>query len=161
MIEIRTDRTLLRPWRGEDLAPFGSLNADPRVTEFFPGPIAREDSDRFAASIVQHFATRGFGLWALEIPGRTAFAGFVGMMIEDAAVAPPGRPKPTYANCAELGWRIAAEHWGQGYASEAAAAAVAHGFQRLHLDRIIACTVPANQRSRQSRPHAACPSSSR
>lgn len=150
MPEIRTERTLLRPWCAEDLVPFAALNADPRVTEFFPGPIGREESDRFAASIAQHFATRGFGGWALEIPGRTAFAGFVGLVIEDPTpVQPDRRPKPTYANCAEIGWRIAAEHWGHGYASEAAAAALAHGFQHLRFDRIIACTVPANQRSRR------------
>jgi RimJ/RimL family protein N-acetyltransferase len=149
MHEIRTDRTLLRPWRSEDLVPFASLNADSRVTEFLPGPIGREESDRLAVSIAHHFATRGFGLWALELPGRAAFAGFVGLIIEDTTPAQQGRRKPTYANCAEIAWRIAAEHWGHGYASEAATAALAHGFQRLHLDRIIACTVPANQQSRR------------
>jgi RimJ/RimL family protein N-acetyltransferase len=137
---LRTARLVLRPWRASDLAPFASLNADPRVSEHLPGPLAGEQSDALAARIGDHFARHGFGLWALEVPGVAPFVGFAGLAVPtfDAPFTP----------CVEVGWRLAAEHWGRGYATEAAREAVRFGFERLALDEIVSFTVPANRRSR-------------
>ena len=66
---IHTDRLHLRLWRDEDLPAFGALNADPKVMEFFPKPLDRTESDATAARICDGFARRGFGLWAVEVPG--------------------------------------------------------------------------------------------
>jgi RimJ/RimL family protein N-acetyltransferase len=139
--ELRTARTLLRSWRPSDLAAFAALNADPAVAEFLPSTLSRIESDALAATIDAHFAEHGFGLWALEIPGRVSFAGFVGL-------THPGFERP-YATCPDLAWRIAAEHWGLGYASEAAAAVVEHAWDQLALQQVVACTVAANRRSRR------------
>ncbi|HEX7077437.1 MAG TPA: GNAT family N-acetyltransferase [Candidatus Eisenbacteria bacterium] len=138
--EIRTDRLLLRRWLPSDRAPFAAMNADPRVTEFLPTPLSREESDAFVARIEAHFEKHGYGHWAVEIPGVTPFAGFVGLSTPrfDAPFQP----------CVEIGWRFAAEHWGRGYATEGARAVLAFGFDVLRLGEIVSFTVPANARSR-------------
>jgi RimJ/RimL family protein N-acetyltransferase len=137
---LHTDRLILREWRDDDLAPFAALNADERVVAFLPGPLSREESDARAAQIRDHFARRGFGLWAVEAPGVAPFLGFVGLSV-------PGFDAP-FTPCVEIGWRLAFEHWGFGYATEAARAAVRFGFDQLDLDEIVSFTVPANLRSR-------------
>jgi RimJ/RimL family protein N-acetyltransferase len=138
--ELRTPRLLLRRWRPADLEPFARLNADARVLEHLPWPLSREQSDALAARIAAHFAERGFGLWALEVPGVAPFVGFVGLSVPSFEAA--------FTPCVEVGWRLAAEHWGRGYATEAARAALAFGFEQLGLREILSFTVPANQRSR-------------
>lgn len=132
---------MLRRWRDDDRAPFAALNADPRVVEFLPGPLSRAQSDALAERIAAHFVEHGFGLWAVEAPGEIPFAGFVGLSVPafDAAFTP----------CVEVGWRLASSCWGRGYASEAARAALACGFERLGLAEIVSFTVPANLRSRR------------
>jgi RimJ/RimL family protein N-acetyltransferase len=139
--ELRTDRLLLRRWRPEDLEPFAALNADPRVVEFLPGPLSREESDQRAARIEAHFAEYGFGVWAVEIPGVVPFAGFVGLSVT--------RFEARFTPCVEVGWRLAAQYWGRGYATEGAKAALDFGFNELKLDEIVSFTVPDNVRSRR------------
>jgi RimJ/RimL family protein N-acetyltransferase len=139
--EPRTDRLIMRRWIPEDRAPFAALNADPRVMEHFPAPLSRLQSDTLADRIEAHFAKHQFGLWALEIPGRTRFAGFVGLSVPDF--------EAHFTPCVEIGWRLAAEHWGCGYATEAARAALAFGFEQLQLAEIVAFTTACNTRSRR------------
>jgi RimJ/RimL family protein N-acetyltransferase len=107
--------------------------------EFMPKQYLREESDAVAARIKSHFQERGFGLWAVEIPGESDFIGFVGLTtpIFEAHFTP----------CVEVGWRLAYEHWGRGYATEAAAAALDDGFGRLNLQEIVAMTTAMNVRS--------------
>ena len=139
--EFHTNRLLLRRWRPEDLEPFAALNADPRVVEFLPGPLTRQESDGRAARIEAHFAEHGFGVWAVEVPGVVSFAGFVGLSIP--------RFQAHFTPCVEIGWRLAAEHWGRGYATEGAKATLAFGYDHLNLDEIVSFTVPDNVRSRR------------
>jgi RimJ/RimL family protein N-acetyltransferase len=139
-IELRTARLLLRPWRDADLAPFADLNADPAVFEYLPGPLARPESDALAGRIREHFERNGFGLWAVEVPAVTSFAGFIGLSIPAFAAH--------FTPCVEVGWRLGRAHWGQGYASEGAGAALPFGFEHLRLAEIVSFTVPGNRRSR-------------
>jgi RimJ/RimL family protein N-acetyltransferase len=74
-----TERLVLREWRDDDLGPFAAMNADPRLMEHFPSVLSREQSDAAAAQVRAHFAEHGYGLWAVEVPGVTPFAGFVGL----------------------------------------------------------------------------------
>jgi len=135
--ELQTERLLLRGWCDDDLVPFAALNADPDVMEHFPGPLSRRESDAFVHERIEpHFVERGFGLWAVEVPGVAPFIGFVGLQapLFEAWFTP----------CVEIGWRLAAARWGRGYATEAAQAAVEFGFDRAGLDEIVSFTVPAN-----------------
>jgi ribosomal-protein-alanine N-acetyltransferase len=139
--QLRTSRLLLRRWVPTDREPFARMNADPRVMQFFPSTYTREQSDAIAARIDAHFDEKGFGLWAVEMFGSTSFAGFVGLSTPrfDAHFTP----------CIEIGWRLALDYWGHGYATEAARAALAFGFSEAGLDEIVALTVPDNIRSRR------------
>ena len=139
--ELRTERLLLRRWREADREPFAAMNADLRVMEHFPGVLSRAESDALASGIEAHFEERGFGLWAVEVLGGAPFVGFIGLTVP--------RFEAAFTPCVEIGWRLAAEHWGRGYATEGARAALAFGFEQLGLAEILSFTVPANVRSRR------------
>src|SRR6185503_8515964 len=138
---LRTARLLLRRWHASDREPFAAMNADARVMEHFPAVLSRAESDALAARIDEHFAEHGFGLWAVEIPGVAPFAGFVGLSV-------PGF-QAHFTPCVEVGWRLGTDHWRRGYATEAARAVLAFGFDTLGLDEIVSFTVPENVRSRK------------
>lgn len=140
-VELRSPRTLLRQWKDTDLPAWAAMNADPRVREHFPGLLTPEEAQAEAGRIRAGLAQRGWGVWALELPGRLPFAGFVGLNL-------PGFEAP-FMPALEIGWRLAPEAWGQGFASEAAAAALAFAFQVLELPQVVSYTVPANQASRR------------
>lgn len=138
---IRTERLLLREWRDEDLPAFADINNDPDVMTYLPQRLSVEESDLLAERLRAEFAGNGFGRWAVEIPGVVPFAGFVGLSAPtfDAPFMP----------CVEVGWRLARSCWNQGYATEAAQAAVTHGFETLGLKEIVSFTVPHNTASRR------------
>jgi len=138
--EVRTPRLLLRRWRNEDLEPFAAMNADPRVVEHLPGPMTRGASDALVARIEANFETRGFDVFAVEVPGVAPLIGFVGLTVP--------RFEAPFTPCVEIGWRLAFEHWGRGYATEAARASLAFGFTQLGLAEVVSFTVPANLNSR-------------
>jgi RimJ/RimL family protein N-acetyltransferase len=137
---LSTDRLLLRPWRESDREPFAALNADPAVMEYFAKPLDRSESDAMVARIMDHFDSHGFGFWAVEARNVGDLIGMVGLAIP--------RFETHFTPCVEIGWRLAREHWGKGYATEAARAALRYGFERLGLGEIVAFTVPQNARSR-------------
>jgi ribosomal-protein-alanine N-acetyltransferase len=136
---LETARLLLRPWRESDLCAFAALNADPGVMEHFPSVLDRAASDALARRIQAHFHRHGFGLWAVELPGVEDFIGFVGLAV--LSFTAPFTP------CVEVGWRLARRHWGRGYATEGARAAVEFGFGPAGLHELVSFTVPANRRS--------------
>jgi ribosomal-protein-alanine N-acetyltransferase len=138
---LRTERLVLREWRDEDLAPFAAMNADASVMEHFPSVLTRAESDATVARIRAHFAEHGYGPWAVEIPGVAPFVGFVGLSSP--------RFESTFTPCVEVGWRLAREHQGRGFATEGARAAIAHGFATALLDEIVSMTVSANAPSRR------------
>jgi len=141
MITLTTERLILRPWRPEDLEPFAQLNADPRVMEYYPSTLSREESDRFAKRINSELLQNGWGLWAVSVPGVSDFIGYIGL----TRVEPPY----PFAPAIEIGWRLAYDHWGKGYATEGAKAAIKYGFDKLGLSEIVSFTTVNNARSRR------------
>jgi len=140
-MNLAGERVLLRPWREEDLAPFAALNADPRVMTFMAGCLTRADSDRLAMRIARHFDRHGFGLWAVELMGVAPFIGCVGLAVPSFHAS--------FTPCIEIGWRLARDYWGRGYAREAARVALAVGFEDFGLERIVSFTARDNRRSRR------------
>ena len=138
--EIRTERLLLRRWRESDLDPFATMNADPAVMEHMPAILTRDESDALVTRFRDQFDRLGYGLWAVEIPGVEPLVGFVGLSVP--------RFVAHFTPCVEVGWRLAHEHWGHGYATESARAALEFGFELVGLDEIVSFTVPKNVRSR-------------
>ena len=139
-LDITTERLILRRWRDRDRDAYAAMNADPRVMEFFPSLMTRAQSDASADRIAAQLDARGFTLWAVEVRGGAQFIGFCGLagVHDEIPVAPN----------VEIGWRLAAEHWGHGYATEAARAALDIGFREFALPEIVSFTVPGNVRSR-------------
>jgi RimJ/RimL family protein N-acetyltransferase len=115
------------------------MNADPRVMEFFPKRLTREESDAMVDRIESHFRAKGFGLYAAELRDDGRFVGYVGLHTPTF--------EAHFTPCVEIGWRLAFEAWGRGLATEGALAVVRHAFEDLRLDEIVSFTVPANLRS--------------
>ena len=139
MHTLNSPRLALRPWRPTDLGPFAALNADPRVMEFMPAPLTRDESDAFAARIAAALEARGFGLWALELRAAGEFLGYTGLNVPSF--------EAHFTPCVEIGWRLGAPHWGRGLATEAARECLRFAFETLALDEVVAFTVPENARS--------------
>lgn len=138
-MHLRTARLLMRPWSDSDLEPFAAMNADPDVMAHMPALLDRSASDALVARVRAHFDERGFGLWAVQVPGIADFIGYVGLLAPRFSAA--------FTPCVEVGWRLARAHWGRGYATEAARAALRFGFESAGLAEIVSFTSPANTRS--------------
>ena len=141
MLSLTTPRLLLRPWQDADREPFARMNTDPRVMEFMPAPLTREESDALVGRIQAHFEKHGFGLWAAELRADGAFAGYIGLAVPAF--------EARFTPCVEIGWRLAAEYWGRGLATEGARAVLRHAFEVVGLDEVVSMTVPANLASRR------------
>jgi ribosomal-protein-alanine N-acetyltransferase len=141
LVSLQTERLLLRPWRPEDRAPFAALNADPVVMRWFPSVLTREESDALVDRIEGAFAEHGWGLWAAERRDTGAFTGFIGLSI-------PGFEAP-FLPGVEVGWRLAQEHWGRGFAPEGAAEALRFAFEVLGLAEVLSFTTVGNAKSRR------------
>ncbi len=138
---IQTRRLHLRPWREKDFVSFAELNADPRVMQYFPSILNREESDSLAKRLKVFIEENGWGPWAVEVPHVADFIGFIGLF--------PVPFKAHFTPAIEIGWRIAYEFWGQGFAIEGARAALEFGFEKLHLEEIVSFTAVVNQRSQK------------
>jgi RimJ/RimL family protein N-acetyltransferase len=139
--ELHTERLLLRQWREEDRELFAALNADPIVMKHFPSIMTREESDAYVDRVMEMIATRGWGTWAVEINASEEFIGFVGLN--------EPRFEAHFTPAVEIGWRLARDAWGHGYATEAARAVLAFAFDELGLDEVVSFTTVENHPSRR------------
>lgn len=109
MIELASERLLLRAWRAADREPFAALNADPIVMRHFMQRLSRTESDELADEIEEEFRQEGWGLWALEERSTSIFIGFTGLS------RPPFESH--FTPNVEIGWRLARHAWGRGLAT--------------------------------------------
>jgi RimJ/RimL family protein N-acetyltransferase len=107
--------------------------------EHFVSALDRAESDAFADRIDAAFRALGYGLWAVEVPDEAEFIGYVGLALHTF--------EAPFTPAVEIGWRLARDYWGRGFATEAARAAVDDGFERVGLDEIVSFTATANLRS--------------
>ncbi|MDB1088048.1 GNAT family N-acetyltransferase [Streptomyces sp. ACA25] len=141
MTEIQTPRLILRRWRDDDLAPMAEINADPQVMEWI-GDGSVQNLNATAASIEQweeEWDDEGFGLFAVEVLASGELAGFTGLSVPEFL--------PEVLPAVEIGWRLAPQFWGQGYASEAAHAAMEFALQDRGLDRLVSIARIGNDAS--------------
>ena len=134
--ELESPRLRLRPWRDTDLPEFAALCADTQVMRYFPAALSRLESAALIGRFRGHFAEYGYGMWALERKDTGAFIGCTGLLNVSFAAA--------FTPAVEIGWRLAPEHWGLGYASEAAWAVLRCAFDRLALDQVVSFTSEPN-----------------
>ena len=134
---IETPRLWLRAWREDDVAPFHAMSRDAEVMRYL-GPLGDERAARGAYErMVERQTNDGFCFWAVERKTDGAFIGFCGLL----------RARPPIEGEIEIGWRLARDAWGMGYAREAADACLAWAWANLDVSSIAAITVPANARS--------------
>src|ERR1700739_767491 len=141
MVALKTERLILREWNATDREPFARMNADARVLEYLGERMSRKRSDEVADRIEAHFRTHGFGLCAAELTEGGEFIGFIGLAVPafEAAFTP----------CVEIGWRLAAEYWGAGLATEGAREIVRYAFEELGRAELVSLTASGNERSRR------------
>jgi len=142
---IETERLYLRQWQASDFAVFAEINADPEVMKYFPKLLSTAVSNAIAHKCQQLIIDKGWGLWAVSLKDRSkengAFIGFVGLNDTHADMS--------FAPAVEIAWRLHKDCWGQGYATEAASAALNFAFNELSLDRVVSFTAVINKRSQQ------------
>jgi RimJ/RimL family protein N-acetyltransferase len=137
---LQTERLILRGWRAEDFEPYARLLADPETARFITRarrPATRAQAWAEMAFFAGHWQLRGFGMFVVEARGSGEFLGRAG------PIRPEGWPS------VEIGWALAPHARGQGYATEAAAAAIGWAFERLGVDRLISVIHPDNAASRR------------
>ena len=139
LIVIETKRLILRQWREEDYEPFARLNADPKVMEYFPSVLTKNESDTLASTLKALISKRGWGFWVIEEKETGLFVGALGLH------------KPTenlpFLPCVEIGWRLAHEHWGKRYATEAGEEVLRYAFEVLEIEEVVSFTAVVNKRS--------------
>ena len=137
---LKTNRLLLRKWTEDDFLPFAEMCSDKDVMECFPKPQTKEESYGMGKKILSLIKKRGWGFWAVEIPNQHKFIGFVGLHTPT--------DKMPFSPCVEIGWRLSKQHWGKGYATEAAKEALKFAFTQLNLNEVVSFTTLANERSK-------------
>lgn len=139
---LMTSRLILRDWREEDVPAFAAMNADKRVARYLPSTLTEAESRAFFTRISASIAERGFGLFAVAPKeDATCLLGFCGLSVPRFAAA--------FTPCVEIGWRLRAESWNHGFATEAARAALGWGFAERRLTDVVSFTTEANRPSRR------------
>ncbi len=135
-VTLETERLILRMWREEDLEQYAKLCADPEVMRFIGGKtFSLTESWRHIAFMIGHWHLRGYGPWAVEEKATGKLVGRLGFF------NPAGWPG------FELGWTLAREFWGRGYATEGGRRALVYAFTELDKGHVISCIHPENSRS--------------
>ncbi|RYD54075.1 MAG: N-acetyltransferase [Sphingomonadales bacterium] len=135
---IETERLILRGWEDRDHAPFHQIGQDARVMATLGPLLSRDETDALIQRMRTIQQAEGFTFWAIERREDGAFIGFCGLK--------PGAEDTPIQGKVEIGWRLAYEHWGKGYAREAAQASLNWAWAK-GLDSIAAITTPGNTRS--------------
>lgn len=141
---VETKRLVLRTFKESDCDAMTLINQDRKVMEYFPAIGDRKQTIAHIKRIMDHQQQYGYSLYAVEIKLTQEVIGFVGLLHRtkeefDAHFMPS----------TEIGWRLASQHWNQGYATEAARAILDYAFKQLNLSEIVSFTVPQNNASRR------------
>lgn len=138
---LETERLLLRQWLDKDFLPFAAMNADPIVRKYFPSLLTADQSHASIKSFQEAIIQKGFGLWALELKDSGEFLGFCGLQVPSFHAH--------FTPCIEIGWRLAKEYWGNGYATESAKKCLSFAFKTLNVPEIVSFTAIDNWPSRR------------
>lgn len=142
---IITERLILRKWQENDLKPFAQINSDPKVCQFLPKILSKEESDKLAQNIIEYFSKFGFGFFAAELKENQQFIGFIGLALVDFESHFSSLNNPLI----EIGWRLNSNYWNKGYATEGAKAVLNFAFNELNSKEVVAFTARENLASRK------------
>lgn len=141
MIILKTKRLILRTWKEQDLDPMFAINQDSLVCEFLPEVGNRAATKVLIQRFIDHYKKYDFTAYAVELKSNGEFIGFVGLLVVSF--------EAYFTPAIEVGWRLGSEHWGKGYATEAAKGVVDFAFTTLKLKEVVSFTVENNIRSRR------------
>ena len=141
VLNLETDRLMLRQWIETDFEGFCEMNADPEVMRYFPSTLNESECNDFISKMSSLIRERGWGFWAVEIKANKEVIGFVGLNSP--------RTQLPFSPCVEVGWRLHKKYWGFGYATEAGKKSLEYGFSQLDLNEIVAFTTETNANSRK------------
>lgn len=133
---LQTDRLILRQWEESDYLPFIKMGLDPIVMEHFPSLLTKDESLEFINKFKDIIDKNEWGLWAVELKENEEFIGYIGLHSQPEQFE--------FSPCVEIGWRLAKEYWGNGYATEGAKAALEYAFNKLHLNKVVSFTAVIN-----------------
>lgn len=140
MRPIETKRLILRNWQDDDRDLFHEINSDEAVMRFFEFRRSREEADAKLNELRTNIDSMGYGFAAVTLKASVTPIGFAGLQKCTSL--------PHYkSDCVEIGWRLAERYWRKGYASEAAEAWLAYGFETLRLHEIMSYAVHDNDAS--------------
>lgn len=135
-VRLETDRLILRWFRADDFPAFLAMAQDPEVMKFLTGqPQTEIEAWKSMAAYIGHWYFLGYGVWAVEEKSSGKLIGRIGLM------NPAGWPG------FELGWTLARDSWGKGYATEGARRALDYAFTEVNRDHVISCIAPTNVNS--------------
>ncbi|MDF1683126.1 MAG: GNAT family N-acetyltransferase [Legionellaceae bacterium] len=140
-IIIETERLILRTWTDDDLNSMVLINQDPKIMEYFPSTLTPEETHQFLQKVVDHDHKHGFSLYAVERKDTHECIGFIGLLCPSF--------EAHFTPSVEIGWRLASQHWGQGFATEGAQAVLDYAFRVLDIPEIVSFTTVKNQNSRR------------
>ena len=136
MKSLETNRLTLRQFRESDLDEYAAICADPQVMRFLGGkPYTRAETWRHMATMLGHWQLRGYGMWAVQEKSSGLLVGRIGFNHYEGW---PGF---------ELAWTLGRPHWGRGYATEGARAALDYAFATLEQPHVISLIHPDNTAS--------------
>ncbi|MBN8827716.1 MAG: GNAT family N-acetyltransferase [Sphingobacteriia bacterium] len=141
MMKLEAERVILREWKEEDVEPFAKINQDPKVMEFMPKLLTKQEVNEWIERIKLHFKNNNFGMFACELKETKKFIGYIGL--QNVAF------EASFTPCVEVAWRLASDHWGKGLATEGAKRVLEFAFNDLKLKEVLAFTVPKNLPSRR------------
>jgi RimJ/RimL family protein N-acetyltransferase len=136
---IETPRLILRQWKDCDYAHFYRMGQCTDVMKYFPGLLNNEQSKALADKFRTIIDTQGWGFWAIELKASRQFIGFTGLYDQPEQFS--------FSPCTETGWRLSADCWGQGFATEAAIASLHFAFEILKKTEMVAFTASQNKPS--------------
>lgn len=134
MVRLETERLILRMLSLDDAEDYARICADPEVMRYLGEgkPLSKLEAWRSMAFMVGHWQLLGYGIFAVEEKASGKLVGRIGFL------NPAGWPG------FELGWTLARESWGKGYASEGARRALRYAFEELNRDHVISLIIPDN-----------------
>lgn len=135
MIITKTNRLILRELTPDDAEDFYNLNADPEVMKYTgDAAFTSIEESRVFLENYSDYRKNGYGRWAVLLRENNEFLGWCGLKLNEE-------------NLVDLGYRFFRKHWGKGFATESAKAALEFGFEKLQLDEIIGRSAKANTAS--------------
>ena len=148
MPTFETDRLILRPWEPEDADFAFDLYSRWEVQRFIGNPPRVMTERAEAEERIRDWRQMNHpvhAVWAVQLKGSGQLAG--NLLLKSIPASGPSLPLQPSGDT-EIGWHFHPDHWGHGFATEAAAAALDYAFAS-GLRRVVAVTAPANAASQK------------